>query len=198
MKKRRLLMLTAAVLLTIACTIMNEGIVFTDDEESQRIQTATAQAEWFESLTSGATADPKPEAAATSEPVEQMGASSESVSSGVTGDFVEYAVSAVNNGCICLVDGNLTYSLLIQGDKLVRTMPDGSVEEFEKINQDQYQKTTEGYYILVEKIDGKEVETKVDRENRFVITLTDNGFTQEMFQGDEATACCCYTFTPAK
>jgi hypothetical protein len=59
-------------------------------------------------------------------------------------------------------------------------------------------KTTEGYYILVEKIDGKEVETKVDRENRFVITLTDNGFTQEMFQGDEATACCCYTFTPAK
>lgn len=195
---RRLLILAAAVLFTIACTISYEGIIFTDDEELNRISTATALAELVESMTSGATAEPKPETAATSEPVEQMGASSESVSSGVTGDFVEYAVSAVNNGCTCQVNGNLTYSLLVQGDKLIRTMPDGSVQEFEKINQDQYQKTTMGYYILVERIDGKEVETRVDREDRFVITLNDTGFTQEMYQGDEATACCYYTFTPAK
>jgi hypothetical protein len=52
-----------------------------------------------------------------------------------------------------------------------------------------------GYYIMVDKTGGEEVQTRVDEERHDVIILTDTGFIDEHYQGDEASACCYFTFT---
>ena len=172
-----------------------EGIVFNNDEESQRLQTATAFEEIFGSYNSGATPEPIAEPPVTSVPADQPGPSSPAITSGETVDLDEYSVSAVNNGCTCQTNGNMKISLDIQGDKLIRTLSDGSTLEFEKVSQDRFQRTYMGYYILVDKTGGKEVETRVDEERHDVIILTDTGFIDEHYQGNEASACCYFTFT---
>lgn len=197
MKKFRQLVLISMLLLSLSCSIMYEGIVFSDDEQAEKLQTATAIAEQVEQLTSGASLEPSAEPPATTVPFEQPGSSSSAGTSDVTGDLVEYAVSAVNNGCTCSTNGNMTLSLEVQGDKLIRKLPDGSSQEFQKVSQDRYQRTYMGYYILVDKIGGKEVETRVDEERHDVIILTGTGFIEEHYQGNEASACCYYTFTSA-
>jgi len=200
MKKFALPILTAVLLSLLACSIGYEGINWGIDEDVEKIYslTETASAPGYEPITSGSIpVNRVDEPAATSEPVTQPGPSSPAVSTGETGDLVEYSVSAVNNDCTCQTNGNMSISLEIQGDKLIRTLSDGSSLEFEKVSQDRYQRTYMGYYINVDKTGGQEVETRVDEERHDVIILTDTGFIDEHYQGNAASPCCYFTYTRA-
>jgi len=116
MKKFALPILILMILLTIACGIgpPSEGIDYVQQ------MTDRANEELEENLTSGNTPEPIEKPAATSEPDDQPGPSSPAEIYGVTGDFVEYSVTGLDNGCVCL-GGNMMISLEVQDDKLFST-----------------------------------------------------------------------------
>jgi hypothetical protein len=190
-----MIILIAIMLISISCTIMNEGIVFTDDEESNRIATGTAIAELIENLTSGATPEPDAEPVATAEPISQVGSSAPLDTSKISGDPVEYEVSGTNNGCICSVGGNMMINLDIQDDKLFFNLPEGTSYEFANVGPNTYKRSYMGYYILVDSETGEE--TRVDEEQHSVIILTEDGFVCEYYKGTEGSPCCFHTYTRA-
>ena len=190
MKKRNLPILIFLIFLTIACLDFKA----IREDLNNELRTAVAEAE-YENLTSGATPEPKSEPAATSEPVYQTGSSSVAVTPGNTDGMVEYSVTAVSYGCTCKTDGNVSFAMEFQDDKLIRTHTDGSTKEFIKVSQDRYERTCMGYYILRDKTGGKDVETKVDEERRDVIILTETGFIAEFYHGDDTSPCCYFTYT---
>lgn len=103
----------------------------------------------------------------------------------------EYSVTAQDFNCICQVNGNVNVELRVNGDQLEIVHTDGAVEVFEKIGENSFKKTWMSYYI--DTTGGKE--TKVDQEWSVVITLNNNGYTLEHFQGSESSPCCIYTYT---
>ncbi len=199
MKKPASLLLIAVLLFTLACTIGYEGIVFSDDPEIDRIyqMTETAAArDPNDPLTSGFNLSDRVHRV-TEEPDSPVDTSSSTTSfvSTPSGDQVEYAVSASNNGCVCQVSGNMTLALDIQEDKLFYNLPDGTSHEYAKISENSFKRTYMGYYILVDTSGGQEVETRVDEERHDVIILTRDGFISEHYQGNESSPCCYHTFT---
>lgn len=197
MKKIPVLLLITLLLFTLACTISYEGINWGFDEDVEKVYslTETASAPGYEPITSGDIGIPvtqidSPEA--TSEPAPP----SSPVSSNVTapsGDQVEYAVSATNNGCTCSVGGNMMIDLDIQDEKLFFNLTDGTSYEFAKVSPNTYKRSYMGYYILVDSSTGEE--TRVDEEQHTVIILTEDGFISEYYQGTESSPCCFHTYT---
>ena len=199
MKKPAFLTLIAVLLFTLACTIGYEGIGIGDDPDIDHIYELTETAAARnpnDPLTSGF--NPSDYAnQVTEEPVSPVDTSSSTTSYASTpsGDQVEYAVSASNNGCVCQVSGNMTLALDIQEDKLFYNLPDGTSHEYAKISENSFKRTYMGYYILVDTSGGQEVETRVDEERHDVIILTRDGFISEHYQGNESSPCCYHTFT---
>ena len=191
MKKFALPILILIILLTIACGIgpPSEGIAWVQE------MTEMANEELEENLTSGNTPEPIEKPAATSEPDDQPGPSSPAEISGVTGDFVEYSVTGTDNGCVCSVGGNMMISLEVQDEQLFFNLPDGTSQEFQKINDNTFKRSYMGYYILVDKTVNPEIETRVDEEKHDIITLTQDGFVMEHFKGNESSPCCYHTYT---
>jgi hypothetical protein len=189
MKKFAVPILSLMILLTIACGIgpPSEGIDYVQQ------MTDRANEELEENLTSGNTPEPIEKPAATSEPDDQPGPSSPAETYGVTGDFVEYSVSGLDNGCVCSVGGNMMISLEVQDDKLFFNLPDGTSTEFAKVGANTYKRDFMGYYIDVNPETGEE--TRVDEERHEVIILTDNGFIREYYHGSESDPCCYHFYT---
>lgn len=107
----------------------------------------------------------------------------------------EYSVSAQNFSCTCQeVSGYVTQELRVMDNQLEIVEADGSVQTYEKTGENTYKRSWMGYYLLVE--DGKE--TKVDREESVVITLTENGYIIGQYSGTESSPCCTHTFTHAE
>jgi hypothetical protein len=197
MKKSFLPILVSIIVFTLACSIGYEGLVIGSDPDVDHIyeMTETASAPGFEPITSGGI--PVNRVDIPEEPG-SAGDSSSSTTSNVlppSGDQVEYTVSATNNGCTCQVNGNMSLALDIQGDSLFYNLPDGTSQEFMKINDNMFKRSYMGYYILVDSSSGQEVETRVDEERHDVIILTQSGFISEHYQGNEGSPCCYHTFT---
>jgi len=192
MKKFALPILILMILLTIACVFgpPSEGVYWWSQETPE-----TANEELEENLTSGNTPEPIEKPAATSEPDDQPDPSSPAEISGVTGDFVEYSVTGTDNGCVCSVSGNMMISLEIQDEKLFFNLPDGTSQEFQKINDNTFKRSYMGYYILVDTTVNPEIETRVDEERHSIIKLTQDGFVMENFKGNESSPCCYHTYT---
>ena len=125
------------------------------------------------------------------QPANQSGASQSSQAEINNGGTNEYSVSAQDFNCICQVDGNVNVELRVNGDQLEVVDANGGAQVYEKIGENTFKKSWMGYYILM--VDG--VETKVDEERSTVITLNDNGYTMEHYQGSESSPCCIHDFT---
>lgn len=195
MKKLPVVLLITVLLFTIACAFGYEGVNWGIDEDVEKAYslTETASAPGYEPITSGGIpVNRVDEPEATAEPAAPSGAASSALTA-PSGDQVEYAVSATNNGCICTVSGNMTLALDIQDDRLFYNLPDGTSHEYLKVSDNRYQRTYMGYYILVDSASGEE--TRVDEERHDVITLTESGFISEHYQGTEGSPCCSHTFT---
>lgn len=193
MKQHALPILIIMILLTIACGFgPSEGIAWGEEKELTR---AAAEGDDGD-LTSGNAPDPIAEPPAASEPAAQPAPSSSAGTTGQTGDFVEYAVTGTDNGCICAVDGNnMMIALDVQDDKLFFNLQDGTSYEFQKINDSSYKRSYMGYYILVDTTTNPPVETRVDEEQHSVIILTQDGFINEFYKGTESAPCCFHTYT---
>lgn len=192
MKKFALPILIVLVLFTISCALDSQHTLERADEWAV---TQTADAELYNSLTSGATPEPESQPEATAEPVSQSGSSAPAETSNISGDMVEYEVAGTNNGCICSVGGNMMINLDIQDDKLFFNLTDGTSYEFAKVGPNTYKRSYMGYYILVDSETGEE--TQVDEEQHSVIILTDDGFVCEYYKGTEGSPCCFHTYTRA-
>ena len=116
----------------------------------------------------------------------------------MTGNEIEYTVSATDNGCICSTSGNMMVSMEVEGDKLIYSPSGGTSDEYQKIDVNTFKRTFMGYYILVDRSSGQEIETRVDEEHHVVIILTETGFIMEHYQGNESSPCCYYTCTKIK
>ncbi len=201
MKKFALPILIAVLLSLLACSIGYEGINWGVDEDVEKIYslTETASAPGYEPITSGGIPvnrvdepEEPPEPAPEPAPVTAPPAPSSEVN--LTGDQAEYSVTGTNNGCTCSVSGsNMTLALDIQDDKLFFNLPDGTSNEYTKVGPDTYKRSYMGYYINVDTSSGEE--TRVDEERHDVITLTEDGFISEHYQGTEGSPCCFHTYT---
>lgn len=126
------------------------------------------------------------------EPVQQSGQPQDSEPVTVDSGQKGYSVSAENFSCKCQeVSGIVTRELRVTDDHLEIVEADGEVVPYEKIGENTYRRSWMGYYILIE--NGQE--TKVDREESVVVTLTEKGYTKSQFHGDEGSPCCIHTFT---
>jgi len=131
------------------------------------------------------------------EPVQQSGQPQGSGAviggSGPTG----YTVSAENFNCVCQeTSGIVTQELRVEDDHLEIVDADGSGVEYEKIGENTYKRSWMGYYIL--KTEGEDTETKVDREEWVVVTLTKDGYSMSQYREDDTSPCCIHTFTKAE
>ena len=190
MRKRALPILVVMILFTIACTF---DIFTISNEDPYFSFTQTADAELYASLTSGKTPEPIAESDVTSEHVDQPALSSSAGSSNLTGDPVEYSVSATDFDCTCQVDGNVTQAIRVEGDQLFLGGV-GDEQVYDKISENKYKRSWMGYYISV--VDGEEI--RVDEEKSTVITLTDTGYVMEHISGTGSSPCCFHTFTQIK
>lgn len=125
------------------------------------------------------------------EPDNQSGELQGSEAEIINGGINEYSVSAQDFNCICLVDGNVNVELRVNGDQLEVINSKGDVKVYDNIGENTFRRSWMGYYILM--IDGEE--TKIDQEQSVVITLNDNGYSMEHYQGAESSPCCIHTFT---
>ena len=110
----------------------------------------------------------------------------------VTNTATEFSVTAQNFDCICEASGTVTQEYKVEGDQL---QIGGMV--FEKIGTNSYRRSWMGYYILVSGEGDNQTETQVEESRSSVITLTENGYIMENFQGDRVH-CCINTFTKNK
>ncbi|NLC12802.1 MAG: hypothetical protein GX768_01975 [Chloroflexi bacterium] len=179
----------------LACSISYEGINFTDDEQLNRLSTGTALQELLNEFTAEAPSSgiggPLPVTEPTSVP--QPTAVAEPIPVPVTNTATEFSVTAQNFDCICEASGTVTQEYKVEGDQL---QIGGMV--FEKIGTNSYRRSWMGYYILVSGEGDNQTETQVEESRSSVITLTENGYIMENFQGDSGSPCCINTFTKNK
>jgi hypothetical protein len=192
MKKQQLAISLFAILLTsLACTIGYEGVSIGSDPDIEFIEDQTATA------ASAQTALPQ-QAAATTAAEYQPAVPQSSNAQAVNAGSHEYSVDATDFDCICQVDGNSTASFNFTGNQLEFTNPGGVVDIYDKISENQYQRTFMGYYILVNGEGAQATETVVEEEKRTVIVLKDSGFVMEHYSGSSDSPCCYHTFTMTK
>lgn len=200
MKKMTALLLASVLFLMLACTISYEGINWGIDEEIEKIEslTQTASAPGYEPMTSGEDTIPANQVNVPEEPADGAAPLASPPEVKMTGNEIEYTVSATDNGCICSTSGNMMVSMEVEGDKLIYSPSGGTSEEYQKIDVNTFKRTFMGYYILVDRSSGQEIETRVDEERHVVIILTETGFIMEHYQGNESSPCCYYTCTKIK
>lgn len=136
-----------------------------------------------------------PEASGSAEgPVSPSGSAQGSGSPTGTLGTNGYSVTAENFNCICQdVSGIVTQELRIVDDHLEIVDADGGVRVYEKIGENTYKSSMTGYYILID--NGQE--TRVEREEWIIVTLTDDGYSMSHNREDEDSPCCIHTFTQA-
>jgi hypothetical protein len=131
---------------------------------------------------------------AESQPVAPQSSSAE----GVVAGSHEYSLVATNFDCICQVDGNTTASFKFTDNQLEFTNPGGGVDIYDKITENQYQRTFMGYYILSNGSGAQVTETVVEEEKRTVIILNSGGYIMEHYSGSSSSPCCYHTFSLIK
>ncbi len=192
-KQAAALLLCAAILLSMACTISYEGVSFGSDPEIEHIEDITATAEHAlpaipdQPQTQSTPAPTQPPAAPQDPPAE----------TNTTGPS-EYSVTATNNDCICQVNGNVTVEFNFKGDQLEVKNTGGAVDVYDKIAENTYKRSWMGYYILTSGEGENKTETKVDEERSAVIIFNDSGYIMQHYQGASSSPCCVHTFTKNK
>jgi hypothetical protein len=185
------------LLLTLACGVSMDGISFGEDPEpidpwQEMYLQQTLDAMNIEEQGS-APADPTPELEY--QPVIPPGSEMERV---VAGSH-EYSVNATNFECTCQATDNMTVDFNFTGDKVeITNGGGGATMVYDKISDNKYQRSYMGYYILMNGEGAQATETKVEEEQRVLITLTNNGYVMENFKGSSSSPCCYYTFTIEK
>jgi hypothetical protein len=174
------------LLLSLACSVSYEGVVFSDDEEINKVMTATAM-EAMVAVLQQESSTPEP----TRPPLQPQEPVAKPESSGPS----EYSVTAQDFDCICRVDGNVTSEFHFVGDQLEVHSPGGEVIVYDKIAENTYRRSWMGYYILSSGEGDEATETKVDEERSVVIILNQNGYIMEHYSGTSASPCCIHTFT---
>ena len=162
-KKNLGIPLIVLILVTMACSIGYEGVVFSDDPEPIEIMATELASSLLEQ---SAPIEVEP----TSEPVPTTGAAQSPVTQPESGEAKEYSVSAQNFNCICQVNGNVTSQFTIKDDRLEFNNSAGGVDIYEKIGENRFKRSWMGYYILVSGEGDNKTETKVDEE-RSVVTV---------------------------
>jgi hypothetical protein len=198
MKKKFVVpILTITLLLTLACSIGYEGLQISDDPEPLSpldvlINQETVQAvdaEQAGSAPAGATPEPEYQS------VIPAGSDMERV---VAGSH-EYSINATNFDCTCQATANMTVDFNFTGSQVeITNGGGGATMVYDKIDDNKYQRSFMGYYILMSGEGDQATETKVEEENRTVIILTGNGYVMESYKGPVASPCCYYTFTIEK
>lgn len=184
--------LLITLFLMLACSFSYEGIALADDNEPddpirEMIGQQTREAAQTEETGSESVeATPEPEY----QPVAPSGSDGEQAIAGQH----EYAVTATNFECICQDTGPMTVDLKFTGNQLEITNEGGAPMVYEKVSDNQYQRTFMGYYILTSGEGDQATETKVEEENRTVIILTGSGYVMESYKGESSSPCCYYTF----
>ncbi len=198
MKKKFVVpILTITLLLTLACSFGYEGVSIGDDPEPLSpldglINPETVQAvdtEEAGSAPAGATPEPEYQS------VIPAGSDVERV---VAGSH-EYSVAATNFECTCQATANMTVDFKFTGGQVeITNAGGGATMVYDKIDDNKYQRSFMGYYILSSGEGDQVTETKVEEENRTVIILTGSGYVMESYKGEAASPCCFYTFTIEK
>ncbi len=197
MKKKSILpVLIALCFSALACSIGYEGINFSGDPEPEQLLRENLKKELEEAASTNETSSVT---VATAEPQYQAVApASSKAESVVTGSNV-YSVSSTNFDCICQETPNMTVDIKFEGDQaLITNQGSGSPLVFDKVNDNTYQRTFMGYYILSSGTGDQQTETKVEEENRTVVILTGTGYVMENYKGENSTPCCYHTFTVNK
>lgn len=194
-KKLAIPLVTLISFILLACSISYEGINWSGDEEANRLSTGTAIGELINQLTeeapSSAVGGPPPIEEPTSVP--QPTSVAEPISIPITNTTTEFSVTAQNFDCICEATGTVTQEYKLEGDQLLI----GNMV-FDKIGNNTFRRSWMGYYILVSGEGDNKTETQVEESRSSVITLTENGYIMENFQGDSGSPCCINTFTKNK
>ena len=182
---------------SLACSIGLEGIGISDAQEpSNPIK------EMFEQETLTAIENEEAGSApaeATAVPEYQSVISPGSDMERVVAGSHEYAVAATNFECTCQETANMSVDFNFTGDQVAITNGGGGATMvYDKIDENKYQRSYMGYYILMSGEGDQATETKVDEEQRVLISLTGNGYVMESFKGSASSPCCYYTFTNAK
>ena len=185
------------LLFTMACGIGLEGISIGDPNEpddpiSEMFAQETAQAMNTEEVGSApADATPEPEYQA----VIPSGSDMERV---VAGSH-EYSVNATNFECTCQATDNMTVDFNFTGDQVeITNGGGGATMVYDKIDDNIYQRSYMGYYILTSGEGDQVTETTVEEEQRVMIILTGNGYVMESYSGSSSSPCCYYTFEIVK
>lgn len=190
-KKNLGIPLIVLILVTMACSIGYEGVVFSDDPEPVE-KMATDMAESLLEQSAPIQVEPTPEPVPTTEAPQGEGTLPES------GKMNEYSVTAQNFNCICQESGNVTAQFTLKDDRLELNNSGGGVDVYEKIGENRYKRSWMGYYILVSGEGDNQTETRVDEERSAVIILNNDGYVMEHYQGSDGSPCCFYTFTRVK
>ncbi len=193
MEKKLVIPLILCILfILLACSIVNQGRDFMDDEESNLLETDTAIMQMISELNEE---PPSSEGEAPAAPVQltkalKTTAVTDPIPEPVSSTTAEYTVTAQNFDCICSETGTITKELTIVGDQLHI----GKLV-FDNIGGNSYKRSWMGYYILVSGEGENKTETRVEEIQSSVIILTDTGYILENYKGDSGSPCCIYTFT---
>ena len=196
-----LLLVCVLFFAAMACSISYNGLAVGDDERPKDIFDEMHEEATMDTLLGQMTEAPQVESTPESGHQAAAPASAPAVASAgseaeqsVSGSH-EYSVASTNFNCVCQETGNTTVDFKFTGEQVEITNSGGTPVVYNKVADNQYQMTKMGYYILVEGEGDAAMETKVERDNRTVITLTDNGYVMENFQGEDSSPCCYFTFT---
>lgn len=193
MKKHFVILLLLITLsITLACSFGYEGVSIGDDpdDDLNRIQMFGPQTmevdQTEETGSESVEATPETEY----QPVAPSGSDAEQA---VAGQH-EYAVTATNFDCVCQETGPMTVDLKFTGDQLEVTYEGGATVVYDKVGDNQYQRTFMGYYILTSGEGDQATETRVEEERRDVIILTGSGYVMECYKGESSSPCCYFTY----
>ena len=101
----------------------------------------------------------------------------------------EYSVIATNFECTCQATANMTVDFNFKGDQVeITNGGGGATMVYDKIGENQYQRSFMEYYILTSGEGGQTTQTKVEEEQRTLINLTGNGYVMESYKGSSSSA----------
>jgi hypothetical protein len=190
-------MLIITFFLMLSCSYSLEGISISDAQEPANPIKEMFEQETIEAMDTEEAGSAPAEATPMSDyqSVIPSGSSMEKV---VAGSH-EYSVNASNFECTCQATDNMTVDFNFTNDQVeITNGGGGATMVYDKIEDNKYQRSFMGYYILTSGEGDQVTETKVEEENHTVIILTSNGYVMESYNGSSSSACCYYTFTIEK
>ena len=190
-------MLLITFFLTLSCSIGLEGISIGDAQEPVNPIKEMFEQETLEAMDTEEAGSAPAEATPASDyqPVIPSGSNMERV---VAGSH-EYSVNANNFECTCQATDDMKVDFNFTGNQVeITNGGGGATMVYDKIEDNKYQRSFMGYYILSSGEGDQVTETKVEEEHRTVIILTSSGYVMESYKGSSSSACCYYTFTVKK